>query len=456
MAQGLGARPDILDFGPSAPFDPARVEEALRADRAHEIRAVLAVQTDTSTSVRSDIRALREALDAANHPALLMADCVASLGCDPFEMDAWGADVTIAASQKGLMSPPGLAFVWYNDRAETARARADCVTPYWDWRPRTNPDVTWKYYGGTPPVQALYGLRESLDMIEEEGIEQVWARHGALARAVWAACDAWGQGGPLRLNVADPAHRSHAVTALSMDEGQADALRRWLKDRTGVTLGIGLGREPASAHFRIGHMGHVNAHMVLGVLASWRPASRPWTSPMAAAPSRPRPRSSHGSRRPRRRHSAAGGSTPSRSSIARISAISASCASMIACAMARVSSSSPCSSTTRAMSMALWWCGIIMRRKSASGSPEETMGMSIIIACIGAISACIAGSSDMGMACSCSMPAIPSMAPWSIPSMAPSVPSLCANAIVPERIIAGISVAASFIGLVSLSGSPLI
>jgi alanine-glyoxylate transaminase/serine-glyoxylate transaminase/serine-pyruvate transaminase len=268
MAQGLGAQPQILDFGHATPFDPGRVEEALRADRHHEIRAVLAVHTDTSTSVRSDIKAVRQALDAAGHPALLMADCIASLGCDPFEMDDWGVDVTIAASQKGLMNPPGLAFVWFNDRAEAARARADCATPYWDWRPRAHPQANWHYFGGTPPTQALYGLRESLDMIEAEGLETTWARHAALARAVWAAAEAWGQGGPLRLNVPDPAHRSHAVTALSLEEGQADALRRWLKDRTGVTLGIGLGREPASAFFRIGHMGHVNAHMVLGTLAS--------------------------------------------------------------------------------------------------------------------------------------------------------------------------------------------
>ncbi|MBP1806221.1 aspartate aminotransferase-like enzyme [Rubellimicrobium aerolatum] len=105
-------------------------------------------------------------------------------------------------------------------------------------------------------------------MIDEEGLEQVWTRHATLARAIWAAAEAWGQGGPLRLNVPDPSARSHAITALSLDEGQADALRAWVKATTGVTLGIGLGREPASAHLRIGHMGHVNAHMVLGVLGA--------------------------------------------------------------------------------------------------------------------------------------------------------------------------------------------
>ena len=266
VAQGLHAEVEVIETGPGAPIDPARVEEALRADRDRRIRAILAVHVDTATSVRSDIAALRAALDASGHPALLIADCVASLGCDRFGMDALGADVTLAASQKGLMCPPGMCFLWFTDRAAEARARADCVTPYWDWTARANPEAFWLYWYGTAPVQGLYGLREALDMIEEEGLENAWARHSTLARAVWAACEAWGQGGPLRLNVADPAHRSHAGTALQLGPGQADALRAWTKAQAGVTLGVGLGREPSDAFFRIGHMGHVNAHMVLGVL----------------------------------------------------------------------------------------------------------------------------------------------------------------------------------------------
>lgn len=265
VAQGLGLDVELLDFGHD-PADPARIEAALRADRDRRIRAVLAVHTDTSTSLRNDMAAIRAALDAAGHPALLMADCMASLGCDPFEMDAWGVDVTLAGSQKGLMVPPGLGFLWFNDRAAAARERAGLVTPYWDWRPRAEPEAFWHYWFGTAPVPHLYGLREALDMIAEEGLERVWTRHERLARSVWAACEAWGE--PLRLTVRDPARRSHAVTALGLGPGRADALRAWVRDRTGVTLGIGLGREPADAFFRIGHMGHVNAHMVLGVLAS--------------------------------------------------------------------------------------------------------------------------------------------------------------------------------------------
>ncbi len=266
VAQDLGLEPQVLDMGREAAVDPARVEDALRADTGHRIKAVLAVHTDTSTGIRSDIAALRRALDATGHPALLMADCMASLGCDPFEMDALGADVTMAGSQKGIMVPPGLFFLWFNDRA--AAQRGDLVTPYWDWLRRRDPQAFWHHFFGTAPVQHLYGLREALDMVEEEGLPNVWARHEALARAIWAAAEAWGQGGPMRLTVPDPAHRSHAVTSLALGPGQAQALRTWTRDRTGVTLGVGLGRDPADAYFRIGHMGHVNAHMVLGVLAT--------------------------------------------------------------------------------------------------------------------------------------------------------------------------------------------
>jgi alanine-glyoxylate transaminase/serine-glyoxylate transaminase/serine-pyruvate transaminase len=266
-ARGLGAEAVVLDHEAGAPIDAGRVEAALRADREGRIRAVLAVHVDTATSVRSDIAAVRAALDAAGHPALLMADCIASLGCDRFEMDEWGADVMLAASQKGLMGPPGLGFVWFNARADAAREGAGRVTPYWDWRPRTRPEAGfWQLWGGTAPTHGIWALDAALAMIEEEGLEAVWARHARLARAVWAAVEAWGP--PMRLTVPDPAARSHAVTALALGPGQADALRGWVEREAGVTLGIGLGREPADAFFRIGHMGHVNAHMVLGVLGA--------------------------------------------------------------------------------------------------------------------------------------------------------------------------------------------
>lgn len=273
IAKTLGGTVQLLDFGRSAPVDAGRLEEALRADKSHEIKAVLATHVDTSTSIRNDIAAMRAALDAASHPALLMVDCIASLVCDRFEMDAWGVDVMVAASQKGLMVPPGLGFVYFNDRAAEARARLARVSWYWDWLPRTAPDSYYLYFGGTAPTHHLYGLRAALDMIAEEGLEAIWARHAHLARAIWAACEIWAQEGPLALNVADQAHRSAAVTSLKIGAPHGSALRRWLQDTTGVTLGIGLGMATAEdpnsdGFFRMGHMGHVNAHMVLGMLAA--------------------------------------------------------------------------------------------------------------------------------------------------------------------------------------------
>ncbi|WP_127115553.1 pyridoxal-phosphate-dependent aminotransferase family protein [Shimia sediminis] len=273
IASGLGADVQTLDFGRQSPMDPARIEAALRADTEHKIKAVLAVHVDTSTSAKSDIAGVRAALDAAGHPALLMVDCIASLGCDRFEMDAWGVDVMVSASQKGLMVPPGLAFVFFNDRAQAVRARMERVSRYWDWQSRTDPDLYYQHFCGTAPTHHLYGLRVALDMILDEGLDHVWARHAKLARAIWAAVETWGQGGPIRLNMADPAHRSHAVTALSIGAPHGTNLRRWTQDQAGLTLGIGLGMatddDPrADGFFRFGHMGHVNAQMILGMLTT--------------------------------------------------------------------------------------------------------------------------------------------------------------------------------------------
>lgn len=145
---------------------------------------------------------------------------------------------------------------------------AACVTGYWDWRPRADPQEYYQHFDGTAPTHHIYGLRAALDMIHAEGIEAVWARHAVLARAIWAAFDAWSAEGPMRLNIADPAKRSHAVTSVTLGGNDADRLRNWTEQVAGVTLGIGLGREPASAYFRIGHMGHVNAHMIMGVLGT--------------------------------------------------------------------------------------------------------------------------------------------------------------------------------------------
>ncbi|MEM1361523.1 MAG: aminotransferase class V-fold PLP-dependent enzyme [Pseudomonadota bacterium] len=274
VAKQLGAEVDILDFGREAPVDPTRVMAALEDDTSHKIKALLVVQVDTASSVKNDILSLRQAMDAVGHPALLMVDSIACLACDAMEMDAWGIDVLITGSQKGLMTPPGMGFVFFNDKADAARETASCVTAYWDWRPRVSPEIFYRYFFGTAPTHLLFGLREALTMlVHEEGMQAVLARHAALAEVVWAACDAWSAEGPLRLNIADPAFRSNAVSSIRIDAPHGKHIQDWLKDNAGVTLGIGLGMDSpedpdATGAFRIGHMGHVNAHMVLGLLGT--------------------------------------------------------------------------------------------------------------------------------------------------------------------------------------------
>jgi len=272
MAERLGAEVEILDYGNRSDIDLAQAEAVLRADTEGRIKAVMAVHVDTSTSVRNDIPALRAVMDQTGHDALLMVDCIASLAVERFEMDARGVDVVVAASQKGIMVPPGLGFVFFNDKADAAREKVDLVSYYWDWRPRAQPDDFYQYFAGTAPTHHIFALREALDMlVHEEGVEAAWARHAKLAQAVWAAFDAWGAKGPAELNIADVNKRSHAVTAVRIGAPEGTALRDWVSEKAGVTLGIGIGMAPPGdpawhGFFRIGHMGHVNAHMLLGVL----------------------------------------------------------------------------------------------------------------------------------------------------------------------------------------------
>ena len=270
--RALGVEAEVMDFGRQAPADPARLAERLAADTGHRFRAVFCTHVDTATSAKNDIAALRGAIDTAGHPALFGVDCIASLGCDAFRMDDWGVDVMVAASQKGVMVPPGLGFVWFSDRAREVARGAGLRTPYWAWEPRVAPEHYYQLFCGTAPTHHLYGLRAALEMLREEGLEAVWRRHARLAGAVWAAAEAWGQGGAMALNIADPAARSHAVTSLRLTAPDGTRLRDWCEREAGVTLGIGLGMaEPGDpawhGFFRLAHMGHVNAHMTLGALA---------------------------------------------------------------------------------------------------------------------------------------------------------------------------------------------
>ena len=272
MAERLGIEVDLIDFGKSSSIDLNQVEDKLNADHEKSYQAVLVVQTDTASSVRNDIEALSECIRSTGHPALLMVDCMASLACDRFEMDAWGVDLMVAGSQKGLMTPPGLGFMYFNHRVIEARKRADLVTPYWDFLPRINPEVFYEYFYGTAPTHHLFGLREALNMIFEEGLDQIWSRHAKLSQAIWSAFESWGEESSIRLNIKEPQQRSHSVTSASMDPPHATELRRWTEHKAGVTLGIGLGMADPSdpayhGFFRVAHMGHVNAHMTLGMLS---------------------------------------------------------------------------------------------------------------------------------------------------------------------------------------------
>lgn len=259
-AQGVAV--ERLDFG-NAPPDPARLADRLAQDRAGAIRAVMVCQTDTASGTLADIPAIRAAM--GDHPALLVVDAIASLGCAPMRMDDWGVDVLIAASQKGLMALPGTAFVWFSDRA-AARGPTGLTSPWWDWHQRAGADALWRFWGGTPPVQQIFALSEALSMIlDEEGLERVWDRHARLARATWAAVDAWGGHG-IALSVADRAARAPSVTAVTLPG--ADRLRAWTARECGVTLGVGLGAASPADALRIAHMGHCNAGTLMGTLGA--------------------------------------------------------------------------------------------------------------------------------------------------------------------------------------------
>jgi len=266
MARMLGVKVEVLKGNVRRAVDPAAVTQRLAADTAREIKAVLVVQIDTASGIVNDIAAIRRAIDAAGHPALLMVDCVASLGCMPFEMDAWGIDVAMAGSQKGLMTPPGLAFVAANERAHAAHQRADLRTRYWDWTFRQG-QVHYQKYGGTPPEHLLFGLRKALDLLLDEGLERAARRHALLAEATRQAVGRWAEGQVLAFNATVPAERANSVTTVLMQGRDPRPLLDYCRDHCGVVLGVGIGEWSGKA-FRIAHMGHVNAPMVIGILGA--------------------------------------------------------------------------------------------------------------------------------------------------------------------------------------------
>jgi alanine-glyoxylate transaminase/serine-glyoxylate transaminase/serine-pyruvate transaminase len=247
--------------------DPVRLEVRLREDRGRAIKAVLVVHNETSTGVVHDIAALRRAIDAARHPALFLVDVISSLASMDFRMDEWGVDVVVAGSQKGLMLPTGMAFTGVSGRALAAAAAAKLPRVYWDWRRLVegNSQAVWN---GTAPVHFFYGLKEALRMLEEEGLDQVFARHHRLAEATRRAVRVWRENDGPEVFAADRRGQSDSVTAVLTPEGwDANRVREICLDRFNVSLGGGLGPLQGRV-FRIGHMGDLNEPMIVGSLAA--------------------------------------------------------------------------------------------------------------------------------------------------------------------------------------------
>ena len=265
-AKMLGAKVEILPGDFRRAVRPEAVEARLKADAKGEIKAILVAQIDTASGVVNDIKAIGEAIRAAGHDALLMVDTVASLGCVPFEMDAWGVDVAMAGSQKGLMTPPGLGFTAASPRARESHIKANMRTPYWDWTFREG-EVHYHKYCGTPPEQLLFAMRAAFDMIFAEGLDNVFKRHRLLAEATRRAVGVWAEGQAIGFNVSEPAERCDTVTAVVTRSGEsAQPLVDYCAQQCGVVLGRALGKSEGKG-FRIAHMGHVNAPMVLGTLS---------------------------------------------------------------------------------------------------------------------------------------------------------------------------------------------
>ena len=262
VAVRFGLQVDFVPGDWRTGVDPAKLEAKLAEDKGHAIRAVAVVHNETSTAVASRIPELRKAIDAARHPALFLVDTVSSLGCIDYRHDEWGVDVAVSASQKGLMLPPGLSFNAISPKALAAAKSARLPRSYWDWEQMLRDNANG-YFTYTPSTNLLYGLREALALLEEEGLDAVFARHARFGEATRAAVKAWG----LELVATDPREHSNCVTAVLMPAGHdADAYRKLVLDRFDMSLGTGLGKLKGKI-FRIGHLGDFNDLMLAGTLA---------------------------------------------------------------------------------------------------------------------------------------------------------------------------------------------
>ncbi|MEK0418568.1 MAG: Serine--glyoxylate aminotransferase, partial [Pseudomonadota bacterium] len=266
QTEALGRCVIRTPWNPGWPIDPASIEQALRDDHQKEIRAVFVVHTDTSSGVTSDLQAIRSAMDAAAHPALMVVDVVASLGAAPFSMREVGADVVVGASQKGLMCPPGIGLVAVNDRALAVSQANPAPRFYWDWERRRS-ELSYRKFCGTAPQSLVAGLEAALGLMFAEGLEAVFERHRRLSTAVHAAVQAWSSAGALGFFAKTPECRSVSVTTVTVPDGtDIDALRQVARERFQVAFAGALGPLNGKG-FRIGHLGDQNPASILGCLA---------------------------------------------------------------------------------------------------------------------------------------------------------------------------------------------
>ena len=262
VAVKMGLQPDFIEDDWRHGADPAQIETRLKEDRQQAIKAVTIVHNETSTGVVSRIGEVRKAMNRAGHPALLMVDTVSSLGLTDYRHDEWGVDVTVCGSQKGLMLPPGLGINAVSEKALKASSSARMPRSYWDWQAMITANQTG-YFPYTPATNLLFGLREALQMIQEEGLENVITRHNRFGEATRRAIRTWG----LEVNCLNPQEFSNAVTAVRVPEGHdADALRKKILEKFNLSLGNGLGKLQGKV-FRIGHMGDFNDLMLAGTLS---------------------------------------------------------------------------------------------------------------------------------------------------------------------------------------------
>ncbi|MDD9981804.1 MAG: aminotransferase class V-fold PLP-dependent enzyme [Gammaproteobacteria bacterium] len=262
MARRLGLDVEVLEGDWRTGADPARIEARLTEDHDHFVKAVAVVHNETSTGVTSRIGAVRAALDAAGHPALLLVDTISSLASIDYRHDEWGVDVTVGGSQKGLMLPPGLGFNAVSEKALAASTSAGMARSYWDWEAMLGPNRAG-FFPYTPATNLLYGLAEAIDMLLEEGLGNVFRRHDSHAEATRRAVRAWG----MEVLCRRPDEYSSSLTAVRVPEGHsADALRRTILETFDMSLGNGLGRL-ADSVFRIGHLGAFNDLMLAGTLS---------------------------------------------------------------------------------------------------------------------------------------------------------------------------------------------